>query len=255
MTDEQTTPAEGDVTDAAPAASEIAVVEATETTTEITGLSAAMVSVDEASGVVSAATLDVDASGALMTGIVADEDGILAEGAVGVNAEGYAIVVARFANEDAAKGAYTGLLEAEAAGTLDIEGVLVASADAEGKIHIVKMTDHKTRNGFLAGAVAGGVIGILFPPAILASALWLGVGGAAIGKLRNLGARNKVAKDLASVLTPGSSGIIALAKLAQVGEVQKALPEAEEVKAAAVTDETAATVKKAAEEAGAAPEA
>ncbi len=262
MTDEQTTPAEADVTDAAPEAaeaSEIVVVEATEmtteTTTEITGISATRVAVDEEHGIVSVATLDADASGALMTGIVADEDGILAEGAVGVNAEGYAIVVARFANEDAAKGAYTGLLEAEAAGALDIEGVLVARADAEGKIHIVKMTDHKTRNGFLAGAVAGGVIGILFPPAILASALWLGVGGAAIGKLRNLGARNKTAKDLASVLTPGSSGIIALAKLAQVDQVQKALPEAEEVKAAAVTDETAATVKKAAEEAGAAPEA
>jgi uncharacterized membrane protein len=240
MTEDQATPAPDQ-----PASAEV----------EITGISAAMVVADEATGIVSAATLDADAHGALMTGIVADEDGILAEGAVGVNAEGYAIVVARFANEDAAKGAYTGLLQAEASGALDIEGVLVAKADAEGKIHIVKMTDHKTRNGFMAGAVAGGVIGILFPPAILASALWMGVGGAAIGKLRNLGARNKVAKDLASVLTPGSSGIIALAKLAQVGEVQKALPEAEEVKAAAVTDEAAATVKKAAEEAGAAPEA
>jgi uncharacterized membrane protein len=250
MTEEKVTPSEEPAAAAADAAEAEAPVEV-----EITSVSAAMVAVDEASGVVSAATLDVDASGALMTGIVADEDGILAEGAVGVNAEGYAIVVARFANEDAAKGAYTGLLEAESAGALDIEGVLVARADTEGKIHIVKMTDHKTRNGFLAGAVAGGVIGILFPPAILASALWLGAGGAAIGKLRNLGARNKVAKDLASVLTPGSSGIIALAKLAQVDDVQKALPKAEEVKAAAVTDETAATVKKAAEEAGAAPEA
>jgi uncharacterized membrane protein len=249
MTEEQAKAAASDVPEAAAGAAEAPA------DMQITGISAAMVAVDEASGIVSAATLDVDASGALMTGIVADEDGILAEGAVGVNADGYAIVVARFANEDAAKGAYTGLLEAESAGALDIEGVLVAKADAEGKIHIVKMTDHKTRNGFLAGAVAGGVIGILFPPAVLASALWMGVGGAAIGKLRNLGARNKVAKDLAAVLTPGSSGIIALARLAQVEEVQKALPEAQEVKAAAVTDETAATVKKAAEEAGAAPEA
>jgi uncharacterized membrane protein len=244
MTEEQATPAE-------PTTEETAVAPAA----EITGVSAAMVSVDEETGVVSAATLDADEHAVLMTGIVADEDGVLAEGAIGVNDQGYAIVVARFANEDAAKGAYSGLLEAEKSGALDIEGVLVAQADAEGKINIIKMTDHKTRNGFLAGAVAGAVVGVLFPPAILASAVWAGVGGAAIGKLRNLGARNKVAKDLAAVLTPGSSGIIALARLAEVEQVQKALPEAEEVKAAAITDETAATVKEAAKESGAAPEA
>jgi uncharacterized membrane protein len=235
-------------------APETAAAPAAEAPAEVVAVSAAMVTADEDTGIVTAATLDADASGTLMTGVVADEDGILAEGAVGVTSDGYAVVVARFADENAAKNAYGGLLEAEKSGALDIEGVLVAQADAAGKIHIVKMTDHKTRNGFVAGAVAGGVLGIIFPPTILAGALWVGLGGAAIGKLRNLGARNKVAKDLAAVLVPGSSGIIALARLAQIEQVKSAMPEAEEVKAAAVTDETAATVKKAAEEAGATPE-
>jgi uncharacterized membrane protein len=192
-------------------------------------------------------------SGVLLTGVVADEEGVLAEGAVGVTEEGYAIVVARFANEDAAKVAYEDVLAAERSGMLDVEGVLVAQADEDGRIKLVKMTDHKTRNGFLAGAVAGAVVGVLFPPTIIAGALWAGVGGAAIGKLRNLGARNKVANDLAAVLTPGSSGIIALARLNQVETVTKAVPEAEEVKAAAVTDKAAETIKEAAAEAGASP--
>ena len=216
-------------------------------------VAAAVVAVDHEAGIASATTLAADAHTALITGVVADEEGVLAEGAVGVTDQGYAIVVARFANEDAARFAYEGILAAEKAGDLDIEGVLVANADDRGEIHIVKLTDHKTRNGFLAGAVAGAVVGVLFPPTILAGALWAGVGGAAIGKLRNLGTRNKVAKDLASVLTPGSSGIIALAKLNQVDQVQKALPEAEEVKAAAVTDNAAETIKEAAKEAGIAP--
>jgi len=203
-------------------------------------VAAAVVAVDHEAGIASATTLAADAHTALITGVVADEEGVLAEGAVGVTDQGYAIVVARFANEDAARFAYEGILAAEKAGDLDIEGVLVANADDRSEIHIVKLTDHKTRNGFLAGAVAGAVVGVLFPPTILAGALWAGVGGAAIGKLRNLGTRNKVAKDLASVLT-------------QVDQVQKALPEAEEVKAAAVTDNAAETIKEAAKEAGIAP--
>jgi len=190
----------------------------------------------------------------VIAGVVADDEGIIAEGAIGVQGD-QAIIVARFADVEAARDAYTDLLGAETAGTFDIEGVLVASADTDGKINIVKMTDHKTRNGFLAGAVAGVVVGVIFPPAILASALWVGVGGAAIGKLRNVATRSAVAKDLASVLTPGSSGIVALVRTNQVEAVEKQLPKAEEVKSAPVSDETAAAVKEAARAAGATPEA
>ena len=229
-------------------------IEPQATEVEVVEIAAAMVTVDEEAGLVTAATLQANHEGALLTGVVADEDGILAEGAIGVTG-GSAIIVARFADMDAATSTYMGLLHAESTGALHIEGVLVAQADDEGKITIVKMTDHKTRNGFLAGAVGGAVVGILFPPAVLASALWAGVGGAAIGKLRNLGARNAVAKELAAVLIPGSSGIIALASLSEVSEVEKAMPNATEVKAAAVSDETAAVVKEAAKESGAAPEA
>ncbi len=219
----------------------------------ITGIEAAAISVDTETGIVRGATLSADQHSALITGVVADEDGVLAEGGIGVNDQGYAIVVARFANQDAAAAAYQAIVESEQAGALNIEGVLVAKADEDGKIQIVKMTDHKTRNGFLAGAVAGAVVGVLFPPTILAGALWAGVGGAAIGKLRNLGARNAVAKDLVAVLSPGSSGIIALARLNEVEQVTKTLPEAEEVKAAAVTDQAAETIKQAAAEAGTTP--
>ena len=154
-----------------------------------------------------------DQGNAIIEGVVADDEGILAEGAIGVSGNN-AVLVARFANVDAAKAAYEGIVEAEKSGAIDIDGVLVANADAAGKINIVKMTDHKTRNGFLAGAVAGVVVGIIFPPSIIASALVVGTGGAAIGKLRNVNARNDTAKELASVLTPNSSGIIALVTLA-----------------------------------------
>ena len=209
--------------------------------------------VEVADGVARAVTLTASGDTAVLTGIIADEEGVIAEGAIAVEGE-YAIIVASFADMDLAKEAYAVLVEAESADRLHIEGVLVANADAEGKVHIVKMTDHKTRNGFLAGAVAGVVVGVIFPPAILASALWVGAGGAAVGKLRNVATKSAVAKELASVLVPGSSGIIALARLAEVTEVEKELPKATAVKAAPVSDDVAAAVKEAAQEAGSAPE-
>ncbi len=94
------------------------------------------------------------------------------------------------------------------------------------------------------------IAGIIFPPSIIASALVVGAGGAAIGKLGNLNARNATARDLASVLTPGSSGIIALVKLAQIDQVSDDLIGAEEVKSAPVSDEAAEVVKEAAKAGG-----
>ena len=130
----------------------------------------------------------------------------------------------------------------------------MANADAEGKINIVKMTDHHTRKGFAVGAVAGVVVGIIFPPSIIASALVVGAGGAAIGKLGNLNARNATARDLASVLTPGSSGIIAAREARRRSTPsRRSSPSAEEVKAAPVSDEAAAAVKDAAKAAGPSP--
>jgi uncharacterized membrane protein len=206
---------------------------------------------DEGVATVVAAVAD-DQGNAIVQGAVGDQYGLIAEGGVAISGDD-AIFVARFADRNAATSAYQALIGAEAAGRLDLDGVLVANADETGKVNIVKLTDHHTRKGFLAGAVAGVVVGIIFPPSIIGSALALGVGGGAIGKLQNVNQRSKVAQELASVLTPGSSGIIAVGKLAQAEDVKKEIPAAEEVKAAPVSEETAATVKEAAKEAGSVP--
>ena len=79
-----------------------------------------------------------------------------------------ALIVAQFADMDSAKAAYYALVDAEAKRAIDIQGVLVANADYQGKIHIQKMTDHTTRNGLKWGAIAGAVIGLIFPPTIIA---------------------------------------------------------------------------------------
>jgi uncharacterized membrane protein len=185
----------------------------------------------------------------VVAAVVEDEAGVQAEAAIAVQGDS-AIIVAQFADMDTAKLAYGALLDAEMKRAIDIDGVLVVNADYQGKIHIQKMTDHTTRNGFLWGAVAGVVVGIIFPPSILASAATVGIAGAIAGKAGNLLKRGAVADELADVIKPGTSGIVALVSLTAIDAVKETIPQATEVKAVPVDDETAAAVKQAAKAAG-----
>ena len=218
-------------------------------TTTVEGVIVATESEGVGSVVVAAAD---DQGNAVIQGAVANESGVLAEGAVAVSGDN-AVLVARFADVDAATAAYEAVVAAEAAGRFDIDGALVANADESGKVNIVKLTDHHTKTGVKVGAVAGVVLGIIFPPSIIGSAIALGAAGGAIGKLQNISTRSKTAKELTAVLTPGSSGILVVGRLSQVEAVKAEIPAAEEVKAAPVSDETAEAVKEAAKEAGTVP--
>lgn len=183
---------------------------------------------------------------------VGDETGVLAEGAVAIQGT-KALLVARFADPESAGVAYDSLRTAEVERGLLIDGVLVVDAGSDGKIHIRKMTDHHTRTGTAWGAVAGAALAIIFPPSLLAGAVAGGLIGAVIGKIGNLDARGQMASELATVITPGSSGIVAILDLSAVEEVTAAIPQASEVKAVPVDAATAEAVKEAADAAEAAP--
>lgn len=185
----------------------------------------------------------------IVAGTAVDDAGVEAAGAIAVQGT-HVLIVAQFADMDAASVAYDALRDAEWKRAIDIEGVLVADADYQGKITIRKMTDHRTRNGTFWGAIAGGALAIIFPPSILAGLVMGGVVGAVAGKVGNQLKEGEVAKGLADVITPGTSGIIALVNITAVDFVKEAMPAATKVETAPVDDETAAKITAAAKEAG-----
>ncbi len=176
---------------------------------------------------------------------ISDEQGVIAEGAIAAEGD-HALLVARFADTTAAIAIYDELLSAEIDGSLHIDAVLVAKGDQDGKIHIQKMTDHSTRKGLKWGIVGGVVAAVFLPATIIGGAVALGAAGAAAGKARNLAHRVEVEKELAGVITPGTSGILCLVSAAQAEEVAKKMPEAQEVKTVPVDEETAGAIKEAA---------
>jgi uncharacterized membrane protein len=181
----------------------------------------------------------------VVAGQIADDQGVIAEAAIAAEGD-HALLVARFADPTLAMAAYDILLDAEIAEELEIDGVLVVKADDDGRLHIQKMTDHSTRKGLKWGIVGGVVAGIFLPATIIGGAIALGVAGAAAGKARNLYHRVEVEEELAGVITPGTSGILALVSGWAAEAVAKKMPEAQEVKTVPVDEETAGAIKAAA---------
>ena len=174
--------------------------------------------------------------------VIAGERGVQAKAAIAIEGDA-ALIVAGFANQESAKAAYDALRHAESQKAIQIDGVLVVSANDVGKVEIQKMTDHTTRTGFAWGAVAGVVLGVIFPPSILASAAVLGAAGAAAGKVGNEMKRREVAEALEAAVPPGSSGIVALTTLKDIPQVKAAIPDATAVQSVVVSGEEAAAIR------------
>jgi uncharacterized membrane protein len=178
----------------------------------------------------------------------AEGEGLDVEAAV-VSDGAYALIVADFNDTDAAWEAYELLKSIEDGRTVEIEAVVVVKKDEEGKLEVQKATDHSTLRGLGWGLVGGVVLGVIFPPSIIASAAVLGAGGAAVGKARELHHKSEIADQLQDAIDPGHSGIIALVSDPGVVEIRKALEKANRIVESAVEDVAAADIKAAAKEA------
>ena len=191
---------------------------------------------------------EADDTGAAVVGAIGDDAGDAAVGAV-VTDYDYAVVVAAFSDDASAEATYQALQVAEAAGAVKIDGVLVIKTDDQGNVKIQQMTDHSTKTGLKWGVVGGIVLGVLFPPTIIAGAVATGAFGGVLGKLRNELHKSEVGDALAGALGPNESGILALTEAADVEAVKGAMPAATKVRSAGVSDKSAKAITEAAKQA------
>jgi len=203
---------------------------------------------DQTQEVDAAVVAEADDTGATVVGAIGDETGTQAAGAI-VTDYDQAVIVAAFADEDAAFTAYGNLQDAEATGGLGIEGVLVIKTDENRKVKIQEMTDHSTKTGVKWGAVGGLVVGLLFPPALLASTVGWGVVGGVLGKVRNEAHKSEVGAAVTGARGPNESGILALVTAGDVAAVTAAMPAATSTRSVGVDDTTAKSISDAAKQA------
>ena len=91
--------------------------------------------------------------------------------------DGVLIYIGTYPSEAAAQGDYEAVKELHALDAVGTYDAAVITKDDDGKVHVNK-DETATRHGAWGGAAVGAVVGLLFPPALIASAA---VGGAVGG--------------------------------------------------------------------------
>jgi uncharacterized membrane protein len=116
------------------------------------------------------------------------------------------VYVAAYDEEDDARADYEVLKELHAAGVIGTYDAALITKDDEGKVHVHKR-EKPTQHGAWTGVGVGALLGILFPPSILGSAVVAGAAGGLVGHLWHGMSRGDM-KDLGEALDDGDAALI-----------------------------------------------
>ena len=138
------------------------------------------------------------------------------------------LYIAAYNDPDSAQGDFDALKELVREGAIFIDVAVLVSRDDEGKIKVDENA-HEVAGGTMVGAAGGFVIGLLFPPALIAATVFGGAAGAGVGGLVSHHRGNEIKKDVEQVLPVGSSGIVTVFDVTLKPRIDEALSKATKV--------------------------
>ncbi len=115
---------------------------------------------------------------------------------------------------------YEAVFDLHAAGAIGTFDSAVIRKEEDGKVRVTK-TEKPTQHGAWTGAGVGALVGIIFPPAIIGSAIVGAGAGGLIGHQRGGLSRGDL-KDLGDELEAGSAAVIVLAESRIEEQLEKA---------------------------------
>ena len=130
-----------------------------------------------------------------------------------------------YADRDAANADYDTLLDLHSADLVGTYDVALVYKDDDGKVHVTKH-EKPTQHGAWTGAAVGALVGIIFPPAILGSALVGAAAGGGIGHAMG-GMSRSDAKELGDYLDTGQAALVVIGESRLGEQLDKALTHAE----------------------------
>jgi uncharacterized membrane protein len=158
------------------------------------------------------------------------------------------LYIAAYSDPDAAQADWDDIKALAKDKTITVDGLVLVRRGMDGKID-VEDNAHTVGHGAAWGAGAGLLVGLIFPPALLASGL-VGAGvGAGIGGLVSHSDKSEIKDEVEDDVPPGSSAIVALFEERWAAEIEKALPKADKVSKHEVDKQSAEKAKAAATEA------
>lgn len=133
------------------------------------------------------------------------------------------LIVALYSSEDRATVVFDMIHQMNQMETIKVIDAATLVKDIDGKIHIRETKELTVKKGARRGAVVAGLVGAIFPPAFLASAVVGGGLGAAIGKLRDTGIKSDDFKAIADQMDVGNAAVLVLAEDDWVAPIENAL--------------------------------
>jgi uncharacterized membrane protein len=152
------------------------------------------------------------------------------------------IFVAAYGNEHEAGSALKDFQAAQRDGAIDLIDGAVIVHRADGKVQFEETADPSGKKWAKRGAIAGGVVGLIFPPSIIAGAVVGGAGGGIWGKVRDKGFKDEDLKKIGDSLPPGSSAIIAVAEDRMIEQLERGLSGYDKIAKHVVSADAAAAI-------------
>ena len=152
------------------------------------------------------------------------------------------VFVATYSDEAGAKGALDTLRSMDRDDVIELIDAAAVVKRADGKVVVTETADPSTKKWAIRGAVAGGVIGLVFPPSLLVSAAVGAGGGGLWGKLRDKGFDDAELRRVGESLAPGASAIVAVAEDKVVDRLRHDLAAYEQLSTYALTADQAAVI-------------
>jgi len=122
---------------------------------------------------------------------------------------------------------YEAVFDLHAAGAIGTFDSAVIRKEDDGKVRVTK-TEKPTQHGAWTGAGVGAIVGLVFPPALIGSAIVGAGAGGLIGHLKGGISRGDL-KELGDELESGTAAVIVLGESKLEEQLEKALARANKV--------------------------
>ncbi len=107
--------------------------------------------------------------------------------------------------------------------TITLVDAAMLTKNEKGKLEVEETAELTGREGATRGAIILGVVGLIYPPSLIATVIAGGGIGALAGKLRDTGIKKDQMRDIAAKLDGDQAAVMALSEAESVMAIEQAL--------------------------------